>query len=208
VWAQYALDGLELPAVALALLSIAASEAAVERSFSAQDAVHTKKRNRLGRDTVQAEMFVRFNHDALLRAQQFASPTALLELDEGYCSSDADTEVDISALLEQRKERQEKDKQRKRQRQDDDEVVEVAAPPPPSSVRPPARTHSSTQRQIDEWLWSYIEEHSITHEYQWTREAKNALEAASLNRPRDSVPLPMAKQLLARLRTLVSEPEL
>ena len=78
---------------------------------------------------------------------------------------------------------------------------------PPSPVRPPARTHSATQRQIDEWLWSYIEEHSITLEYQWTREAKNALEAASLNRPRDSVPLPMAKQLLARLRTLVAEPE-
>lgn len=189
VWAQYALDGLELPAVALALLSIAASEAAVERSFSAQDAVHTKKRNRLGRDTVQAEMFVRFNHDALLRAQQFSSPTALLELDESYCSSDVDTEVDISTLLEQRK--QNEKLQRKRQRQDDDEIVEVAAaaapalPPPP--VRPPARTHSATQRQIDEWLWSYIEEHSITHEYQWTREAKNALEAASLNRPRDSV---------------------
>ncbi|MDR3447339.1 DUF domain-containing protein [Dyella sp.] len=216
VWAQYALDGLELPTVALALLSIVASEAAVERSFSAQDAVHTKKRNRLGRDTVQAEMFVRFNHDALLRAQQFSSPTALLELDDGYCSSDADTEVDVSAFLEQRKEQQ-----RKRQRQRQDEVVEVeeaaeaaaavaaAAPPPrPSSpVRPPARTHSATQRQIDEWLWSYIEQHSITHEYQWTREAKNALEAASLNRPRDSVPLPMAKQLLARLRTLVAEPE-
>ena len=64
-WAQYGLDGLELPTVALALLSVAASEAAVERSFSAQDAVHTKKRNRLGRDTVQAEMFVRFNEDAL-----------------------------------------------------------------------------------------------------------------------------------------------
>jgi hypothetical protein len=211
VWAQYALDGLELPAVALALLSIAPSEAAVERSFSAQDAVHTKKRNRLGKDSVQAEMFVRFNHDALLRAQQLTSPTALLELDEGYCSSDADTEVDISALFVPRRAAE---KQRKRLRQED-EVVEVAvaaaaaapASSPPPAAHPPARTHSATQRQIDEWLWSYIEEHSITHEYHWTREAKNALEAASLNRPRDSVPLPMAKQLLARLRTLVNPSE-
>jgi hypothetical protein len=214
VWAQYALDGIELPTVALALLSIVASEAAVERSFSAQDAVHTKKRNRLGRDTVQAEMFVRFNHDSLLRAQQFVCPTALLELDDGYCSSDANTEIDISAIVEQRIAQHE---QRKRQRQD--EVVEMAAAPAaapaaaaavprsPSPVRPPARTHSTTQRQIDEWLWSYIEEHSITHEYQWTREAKNALEAASLNRPRNSVPLPLTKQLIARLRTLVAEPE-
>jgi hypothetical protein len=209
VWAQYALDDLELPAVALALLSVAASEAAVERSFSAQDAVHTKKRNRLGKDTVQAEMFVRFNHDALLRAEpSSASPTSLLELDEGYCSSDAATEVDITALFT----RKPRERPRKRQREEVvDEVVEIDAAPASASAAPaaiqPLRTHSSTQRQIDEWLWSYIEQHNITHEYQWTREAKNALEAASLNRPRDSVPLPMAKQLLTRLRALVAPPE-
>lgn len=210
VWAQYALDDLELPAVALALLSVAASEAAVERSFSAQDAVHTKKRNRLGKDTVQAEMFVRFNHDALLRAQLSVAPSSLLELDDGYCSSDADTEVDISALFVQRKAATE-EKQRKRHRQDDEDVEVASAvsssSPPPQPARPPARTHSATQREIDAWLWFYIEQHTITHEYQWTREAKNALEAASLNRPRDSVPLPMAKQLLARLRTLVAPTE-
>lgn len=207
VWAQYVLDDIELPGIALALLSVAASEAAVERSFSAQDAVHTKRRNRLGKATVQAEMFVRFNHDALLSQPQFASPSSLLDLDDGYCSSDADTEVDITTLFQPRA----VEKPRKRQRPPD-EIVEIAAPaaaaaaatPPP---RPPARTHSATQREIDAWIWSYIEQHNITHEYQWTREAKNALEAASLDRPRDSVPLPMAKQLLARLRTLVHPPE-
>ena len=154
-------------------------------------------------------MFVRFNHDALLRAQQIVAPTSLLELDDGYCSSDADTEIDINALFVQRQATTEK--QRKRHRQDkSDEVLEVAtaeaaaAAAPP---RPPARTHSATQREIDAWLWSYIEQHRITHEYQWTREAKNALEAASLDRPLGSVPLPMAKQLLARLRTLVHPAE-
>jgi hypothetical protein len=209
VWAQYALDDLELPTVALALLSIAASEAAVERSFSAQDAVHTKKRNRLGKDIVQAEMFVRFNHDVLLRAEQpTASPTSLLELDDGYCSSDAATEVDINALFT----RKPHAKPRKRQR-DADEVVEIdeadaaptaaAAAVVPAATRP-QRTHSSTQRAIDEWLWTYIDKHNITDEYQWTRESKNALEAASLDRPLGSVALPMTKQLLARLRTLVA----
>ena len=50
---------------AIALLCVAGSEAAVERSFSAQDAIHTKKRNRLADSTVQNEMFIRFNADAV-----------------------------------------------------------------------------------------------------------------------------------------------
>jgi hypothetical protein len=50
---------------AISLLSVAGSEAAVERSFSAQDSLHTKKRNRLSDRSVQNEMFIRFNVDAL-----------------------------------------------------------------------------------------------------------------------------------------------
>ena len=49
----------------IAVLCVAGSEAAVERSFSAQDAVHTKKRNRLSDSSVQDEMYIRFNSDAL-----------------------------------------------------------------------------------------------------------------------------------------------
>jgi len=48
---------------AIDLLCVAGSEAAVERSFSAQDALHSKKRNRLVDSTVQNEMFIRFNDD-------------------------------------------------------------------------------------------------------------------------------------------------
>jgi hypothetical protein len=50
---------------AIALLCIAGSEAAVERSFSAQDSVHSKKRNKLKDAHVQNEMFIRFNSDAV-----------------------------------------------------------------------------------------------------------------------------------------------
>lgn len=50
---------------AVALLSVAGSEAAVERTFSAQGAVHTKKRNRLLDDIVEQEMFIKFNTAAL-----------------------------------------------------------------------------------------------------------------------------------------------
>ena len=63
IWNGY--PGALLTRVARALLSITASEAAVERSFSAQDAVHTKRRNRLLDESVQMEMFVKFNYRAL-----------------------------------------------------------------------------------------------------------------------------------------------
>lgn len=51
----------ELSKVAVALLTLAPSEASVERSFSAQGSVHTKLRNRMADSSVQHEMFIKFN---------------------------------------------------------------------------------------------------------------------------------------------------
>ena len=59
IWLLY--PNVELAVTALALLSVAASEAAVERTFSAQSAVHSKNRNRLLSSSVEAEMFLKFN---------------------------------------------------------------------------------------------------------------------------------------------------
>jgi hypothetical protein len=76
-----------LAMVALMIMSIGASEAAVERTFSAQSAVHTKARNSLHPDSVQAEMHLKFNL-RLLR-----HPTA--DLSYGGCKEltlDDDTE--------------------------------------------------------------------------------------------------------------------
>ena len=57
----------ELTSCALALLSLTASEAAVERTFSKQGLVHTKLRNSLSAESVQAQMFIAFNYKALNR---------------------------------------------------------------------------------------------------------------------------------------------
>lgn len=56
---------LELSKVAVALLSLTPSEAAVERSFSAQGNVHTKLRNRMAEQSVQDEMLIKFNSKLL-----------------------------------------------------------------------------------------------------------------------------------------------
>ena len=47
--------------IALCIFSIAISEASAERSFSDQKFVHSKVRNRVNEDIVQAEMRIRFN---------------------------------------------------------------------------------------------------------------------------------------------------
>jgi hypothetical protein len=61
LWFRYQNSVPELTACVLALLSITATEAAVERSFSAQGTVHSKKRNRLLDSSVEREMFIKFN---------------------------------------------------------------------------------------------------------------------------------------------------
>lgn len=54
-----------LALTALVLLQISASEAAVERTFSAQDQIHNKKRNRLLDAIVEKELFIKFNYRAM-----------------------------------------------------------------------------------------------------------------------------------------------
>lgn len=55
IWADYKHSAPELYTMAMALLSLAASEAAVERSFSAQPDVHSKKRNALLDEHIENE---------------------------------------------------------------------------------------------------------------------------------------------------------
>lgn len=65
VWQLYRRDRPAVCTVAMAVLSNTASEASVERTFSAQDTVHSKKRNRLLDTGVESEMFIQFNTIAL-----------------------------------------------------------------------------------------------------------------------------------------------
>jgi hypothetical protein len=73
VWRLTSKTARELTACALALLSLTASEAAVERTFSKQGLVHTQLRNALSSESVQAQMFIAFNHTALHRKDKVAN---------------------------------------------------------------------------------------------------------------------------------------
>jgi hypothetical protein len=47
--------------IAHTLLSLAPTEAAVERSFSKQKFIHSDRRNRAGDDLIEAQMMIAFN---------------------------------------------------------------------------------------------------------------------------------------------------
>ena len=84
VWRLY--PGVQLADVAIALLSLTASEAAVERSFSAQSLVHAKRRNAMHNDSVEAEMMVKFNSSI------FCNDTAKLRVIEMEVEASEDSE--------------------------------------------------------------------------------------------------------------------
>jgi hypothetical protein len=73
VWNLYLLDAPIISHAAVAILSVSASEASVERTFSAQGLVHSDLRNRLADATVEAELFIKFNHRTVINAEQRAS---------------------------------------------------------------------------------------------------------------------------------------
>jgi hypothetical protein len=82
----------ELAKVAVVLLSIPSSEAAVERTFSAQDDIHRKKRNRLKDETVQASMFIAFNHRRLSQTLDAAPAVREVELSLDFMDTDTEEE--------------------------------------------------------------------------------------------------------------------
>ena len=65
VWRLYLDVAPELYHVAIAILSIASSEASVERSFSAYGRIHSKLKNRSSNDNIVTDMHLMLNQRAL-----------------------------------------------------------------------------------------------------------------------------------------------
>jgi hypothetical protein len=88
-----------------ALLSVHASEAAVERAFSAQGKTHTAVRNSLKPSSIENEMFIKFNmrsfqNGVLAKLDRHRMFGAVIELeDEEPEMSDLDAQADMRARL-------------------------------------------------------------------------------------------------------------
>jgi Protein of unknown function (DUF 659)/hAT family C-terminal dimerisation region len=81
--------------VAKALLSLAPTEAAVERSFSKQGLIHSDRRNRSSDALVEAQMMISFNHDNLFGSEAVDDPDevqVLLNGNDAAHDEESDTE--------------------------------------------------------------------------------------------------------------------
>jgi hypothetical protein len=169
VWSFYSV---ELATVARALLTMPASEAAVERTFSAQDSIHTKKRNRLMDSSVESNMFVAFNHRALREDRPAARGPATIELSLEFLEPmEADEKLD-----------DEDDDVLLTEPDESDEEMSDTPDPIPAAAAAPIRSNTEIQDDTRTFLRTYIAEYSITTATRWTGDCSNHLEQEALHK--------------------------
>lgn len=165
VWSFYSM---ELATVARALLTMPATEAAVERTFSAQDSIHTKKRNRLVDASVEANMFVAFNHRPLQNENPSETrPPSTVELSLEFLEpavEEQDDDAEEELLVTEP--------------DDSDEEMPDASSP----AAAPVRSHTEINAGTVVFLRAYITENAITLTTRWTAEKVNHLEQEAMEK--------------------------
>ena len=166
VWSLYLDEAPVIAHAAIALLSVAGSEAAVERSFSAQGTVHSDRRNRMTDKMVEAEMYIRFNRLALRRAsgevKSSSEKTAeIVDDDEENDDDDAASSVAdlfkriaVPVLLPEQDEKQPQQQPQQPQQQDEQ-------PPQPAVV--PQSASSTSVRQRHRTIYQRVCAHTQHH---------------------------------------------
>jgi len=216
VWSLYTESSLSR--VALVLLSIGASEAAVERSFSSQAAVHSKERNRLHNETVEAEMFLKFNHRLL---QSYPSSgvdvDGIVEMDTDF-DADSEEEIDYFAQptineseeaaaptdteLEEESKEQEEEESDAAVMMEIESVSDGAASSTAANRRRARREPSIVHSSLEEFVRWFIEEHHITSATSWNSDLRNSLVRFSSRVP---PPVPNAKSIEDSIRSAVAK---
>jgi hypothetical protein len=212
VWNLYLAHSPLLSHAAVAILSVCGSEAAVERTFSAQGLVHSDLRNRLGDATVEAEMFIKFNMATVTRVDQRGqkqhrkrSPDA-----DAFCEEmGEDDEGDepppsIAGTFSRPKPPQqprspEAKADAEEYAQSDSEAEEKSEAAPAQVVLVP-RAPAATDVQA--FIEHYVAEHGITIKYRWTDYRLQQLEAAgqAWNPQMKDTDVVLKKKIMAWLR--------
>ena len=193
LWALYKDSAPEIASCALALLSLTASEAAVERTFSKQGLLHTNIRNKMSDELIQAQMFIAFNQRALERKGKPDDDGGEVELNDNYQNIAYTTDLFLSPLS--------------------DDAIRAA---PEMSVNPPDLTApmmdvdesgedadeseedveekedekvlAEEEEQIEHedpiqlFIKEYVRAHNITHRFRWGADALNALQSAIIEK--------------------------
>jgi hypothetical protein len=191
---------------AVAILAVAASEASVERTFSAQDAVHTKKRNRLLDESVEEEMFIKFNTRAMQRKPHTSHLGSYIELDDNMEQVE---EVPRLALLlsgeakAAARESMEVDEKEEKEvvqaaEVDEEEEAELPERPQVSRVVPPRASNDDLLRFIQ----TYVRENGIHANYKWKAHLYAHLSSAatSFTPPILNTDIELKKKIMAYVR--------
>jgi hypothetical protein len=179
------------------ILSVAGSEAAVERSFSAQGAVHSKRRNRLLDQVIEQEMFIRFNTTTLnmdsLRSKSLGMQYIELTEDDDYSS--VEPAVGMFAFMFPASEE-------KQEAEEENAAIEESTQAPFVAVQmegPLMAVDDPTERFITE----YIAIHGISAGYRWVEWRLNMLEEAGRNfdPPMKDTTSELKKKIMARVNS-------
>lgn len=171
---------------AIAVLCVAGSEAAVERTFSVQKLVHSDRRNRLNEAAVEAEMFIRTNERLLVNSKSSSASRKRKQtpLSVEMEADDVDGEpVPSLAALFQRPAVQEE------QKQADGHAVSAAAAPAAAAVAAqPEVVEVSVPPPVDQveaFVKQFVREEHVTAHYRWSPSRLQVLEgkAAGHNPP-------------------------
>lgn len=184
VWHLYVHTAPVISHAAIAILSVAGSEAAVERTFSAQDAVHTKARNRMLDTTVEQEMFIKFNTRAMRVRPEEAHRGSYIELDEDMeavepvprlaglwrqAREGAEVEEKEEMAVEAAQERKEEGEEDEQKLPEDTAVI--------SQIEPPSPPKDDLQRFIED----YVSQQRIHPQYKWREHHLSHLSDAAVN---------------------------
>ena len=194
-WANHIRTSPVISLGAIALLSVAGSEAAVERTFSAQGKVHSKGRNRLRDDSVEAEMFCRFNSAALERKVQEKDTGQWTELTEDY--EEVQQVVTAGLFLarvaleqkeheeEKQRDREEADRDRINERGESAEEKKEEQAPVSSVNRIPDPPLPATADDVHRFVVDYVKRvpwpSGIHAKFRWTERYLGHLSNAAVN---------------------------
>ena len=202
VWIFYLQTAPVISHAAVALLSVAASEAAVERTFSAQGLVHSKRRNRLLDETVEREMFIKFNSRALDDDQSTKQRGNYIELSEDM--EEVEDVPRLDCLFAARQQQQPADDDGFMHAADADDGKEelLESPPVISQIPPPAPPADPVQDVVRK----FVKQFKVSSAFRFKEHHQAALSAlgAECNPPLQVHDVVMQRMVMAYVR---AEPE-
>jgi hypothetical protein len=191
----------ELATLALALLSVTASEAAVERSFSRQGLVHSKLRNRLADDSVHMQMFFSFNTRALEQPDRHNGASVQEMEDDNtrgttLLSSAADYYADDEIIARESESDKEEDKdeveedaaegqldvqsEAEEQEEEEEEGNGKEEKEEEEETKEEAKEEKSESEKLNEFVDKYAADNRIVRGHRWTSWQRQVLQGALL----------------------------